>query len=160
MKYIKLLLMVVVLYSPSLLAIDREVKIHLIGNIKENISKYITVKELEKDIYFIEQSVFHPYDKQTYLYGGVMFDEFVKKYAKDDVKAVKLIAFDDYTITIEKTDWESMRILLCTKINKEYIPIKLKGPLMTVFLDYDSKEKKYQESISKWIWMIKKIEFK
>lgn len=53
-----------------------------------------------------------------------------------------------------------MPILLSTKLNKRYIPIKLKGPLMTVFLDYDAKKKEYQDNISKWIWMIKKIEFK
>lgn len=157
---IKFILILSMLFSSALYAKEREHKIRLMGKVKENISKHVSVKDLEKDLKYIEKKVYNPYDKRVNLYGGILFSEFVEKYAKKDVVAVKLIAIDDYTITIDKTDWLSTPILLSTKLNKRYIPIELKGPLMTVFLDYNPKKKEYKDNISKWIWMIKKIEFK
>jgi len=156
----KLLLIIVMIFSSVLHANEREHKIRLMGKVKDSTPKRITVKELEKGLKFVEEKVYNPYEEREYLYGGVLFNDFVAKYAKSDVMSVKLMTIDDYTIVIDKNDWETMRIILSTKLNQRYIPVKLKGPLITVFPDYDSKKKEYRENISKWVWMIKKIEFR
>ncbi|MBN2782625.1 MAG: hypothetical protein JXQ66_05235, partial [Campylobacterales bacterium] len=120
----------------------------------------VTIKELEDGLKLYEYNIYNPYEKHTISYGGILFADFLKKYSKDSVKEVNITAIDGYYITIYKEDWGSMKIILATRLDDDYIPISKKGPLMVVFPEYDAKEKIYQENISKWIWMIRKIEFK
>lgn len=160
MKFFNLFIVFFIILSTSAFSKDRGDFVRLSGEVRDGVSKVLSANELEGGLEVLEMDIYNPYEKHSALYGGVLFDAFVKKYAKDGVNEVKIVAIDDYSISIYKSDWESMRIILATRLDKEYIPINKKGPLMVVFPDYDTKKKIYQESISKWIWMIKKIEFK
>ena len=157
---LKLILIIAILFSSSLFAKEREQKIRLMGKVKANISKRVTVKEIENGLTFIEEKVYNPYEERSDFYGGVSLKSFIKKYATDSVVAVRFIAMDDYETTITKSEWDSMRIILSTRMNREYMSIKSKGPLRIVFPDYDPKKKEYQVNMPSWIWMIKKIEFR
>ncbi len=155
---IKLFIVFSLAFSSLLSADGGDKKLRLLKNVKEGAPKYITIKEIEK-LGVISQNVYNPYEKRKDLYGGVLFDAFVKKYAKENVKSVTLIAIDDYRVTVPKSEWTSKRMILSTRMNGEYIPIRLKGPLRIVYPDFDHQKKEYQVNLSFWIWMIKKVEF-
>jgi len=147
-------------FSTLLHAGDGDKKIRLMGKVREGVPKHLSVKALTKGLNFVEENIYNPYEKRSDLYGGVLLDEFVKKYASPDVKEIRLIAIDDYEVIIPKSEWNSKRIILSTHINRKFIPITSKGPLYVVFPDYDPKLKEYQVNLPMWIWMITKIEFR
>ena len=160
MKYIeiKILLIFSLLFSSLLYADGGDKKVKLLGNTKENAPKQITIKEIEK-LGITTKEIYNPYEKRSDLYGGVLFDKFVKKYAKKSVKSVTLIAIDDYQVVIPKSEWSTKKVMLSTRMNGKYMSTRSKGPLRIVYPDYDSQKKEYQTNLSNWIWMIKKIEF-
>lgn len=160
MRHLKLGILLLLIVSSILYGKNREPKIILSGNLIEASSQRLSVDELTQDLKYITQRVYNPYEKRTDLYGGVLLDEFVQKYANKNIQSLELIAIDDYSITITKDEWKSMRIILSTQMNNKKISIKNKGPLRIVFPDYDPKETQYQTNIASWIWMIKKIKFK
>lgn len=160
MKYLNIGLLLLVIFSSLLFGKVREPMITLSGKIKVNHSQKVSIKELSKGLEYVQERVYNPYEKSTDLYGGVLLNECIQKYASVDIQSVELIALDDYSVTITKKEWDSMRILLATHMNNKSIPIKDKGPLRIVFPDYSPKELQYQNNISSWIWMIKKIRFK
>ena len=147
------------LFSSMLFADGGDKKVRLLGEVKEGTAHQVTIKEIEK-LGMLSEKIYNPYEKRSDVYGGVDFRRFVEKYAKKNVKEVTLSAIDDYEITITKAEWTSMRIILSTKLNGDYMSLRKKGPLRTVFPDYDANKKEYQANLSHWIWMIKKIRFK
>lgn len=155
---IKTIILFSLLFSSLLYADGGDKKVRLLNNVKEGAPKQITIKEIEK-LGIVSQKVYNPYEKREDLYGGVLFDEFVKKYAKKDVKSVTLIAIDDYEVTVPRSEWTTKRMILSTRMNGEYIPIRSKGPLRIVYPDFNPKKEEYQVNLAFWIWMIKKIKF-
>lgn len=159
-KFLKLFLLLSLLFSWSLNAQQMERKIRLMGKVKIDVPKRQSVTEINRGLTFIEEEVYNPYEKRSDVYGGILFNDFVAKYAQDDVTEVRLIAVDDYSIIIPKDEWSSKRILLSSQLNHKTTSIKEKGPLRIVFPDYDPKLKKYQINLPMWVWMITKIEFR
>lgn len=159
-RYVSFSLFFLLFLAIGLEAGHREYKVRLTGEIKEEKSLYLSASEIESGLKVIHKKIYNPYDQKIHTYGGVLLDDFIQKYAKEGIEALKLIAIDDYIATVEKKDWKTIKILLVTQVDKKYIGVKDKGPLMTVFLDYSSTEKVFQENIDLWVWMIKQIEFK
>ena len=156
----KFILIFLIVFSSLLDAADGSKKIRLMGKVKEQTAKRISVKNLIKGLKFLEKNIYNPYEKRSDLYGGVLLKDFVNKYATSDVKEVHLIAIDNYEVVIPKSEWTSKRILLSTHMNKKFIAISSKGPLRIVFPDYDPDLKEYQSNLPMWVWMITKIEFR
>lgn len=155
MRYILL----TIFFSLLLHAGDGDKKIRLMGKVKEGISKQISVKNLMNGLEFVEEKVYSPYEKRTNLYGGILLNDLIDKYATKDVVALHLIALDDYEVVIPKKEWSSKRILLVMQVDKKFIGVSKKGPLQIVFPDYDSKLKEYQINLPMWIWMVSKLRF-
>lgn len=153
------ILFVMMMLSLALFGDAGDKKITLLGHIKDDINKKLSPKQLEKDLTTSKHTLYNPWEKRSDEYEGVLLNDFVKFYGKDGFKALHLIALDDYKVTISKELMESERILLVTKINGQYQPIKQKGPMRIVFLDFDKTDTKYEKSLPLWLWMINKIEF-
>ena len=160
MRFLRGLLFVFILFGNSLYAYDGEKKIRLMGNVKDDISKRISVKELEHPFELLELNVYNPYEKRSDLYKGIFLDQLVRHYAKEGITSVTLKAIDDYEITISKESWTKHRIMLSTQVNGDYISIKKKGPLRIVCPDVKPKTQAYKDLLPIWVWMITKIEFK
>jgi len=159
-KFLKLFLLMSLLFSWTLNAQQMERKIRLMGKVKADVPKRLSVKEINSGLKFIEENVFNPYEKHSDLYGGVLLSDFVTKYAQKDITEIRLIAVDDYSVVIPKVEWTSKRIILSSQTNHKTTSIKEKGPLRIIFPDYDSKLKTYQLNLPMWVWMITKIEFR
>ncbi len=135
-----------------------EKKVKFLGEKKENISKRVSVKDIEK-IGYVDFTIRDPYLNKMSKYGGVLIGDFVKFYAKSSVTSVTFTAIDDYSIVIKKDQWENEPILLATKINDKYAGFKQRGPLRIIFPNYTPSIKKYSKNLVNWVWMIKSIEF-
>jgi hypothetical protein len=118
----------------------------------------ISMKGLEADFKLQTFDVYNPWEKRKDSYSGVLLNELVSKYAPNSQSLV-VTAIDDYQVTITVEDGQNMRILLATKVNDRYIDVKNKGPMRIVFPDYDVADKRYELSLPKWMWMIKRLEF-
>lgn len=148
------------LLSSPLFADNSSKKIRLYGELKENTPKRVSIKDIEKKCGYVEVSVYNPYEKKKDLYGGVNFKDFLKGYAKTNVKEVSLKAIDGYQVTFTKKEWSEIPIVIATRMNKEYIGFESKGPMRIVFPKYNPDSEVYKKLMSKWMWMITKVEFK
>ena len=138
---------------------DGEKKVRLMGKVKEESSKRISIQDLERPFELVELNIYNPYEKRSDLYKGILLDQLVKQFAKEGVTSVTFRAIDDYEVTIGKESWTKHRIILSTQVNREYVPIKKKGPLRIVYPDLRPNSKAYQDLLPTWAWMITKIEF-
>lgn len=156
----KVLLVIVLLTSILFASSDYSTKrIKLSGNIADHIKPRVTIKELEKDGLdsFIIQD---PYLKKDMKYSGISLDKLVSLYGKKTVTSLKITAIDGYKVVFNKKEWDNDTILLATRVNDEYYGFDKKGPLRVIYPNYDEKLPKYHKNLTKWIWMIKTIEFK
>ena len=138
---------------------DGDRKIRFSGNLNDNSSQRLSVKELEKHFTLIEIKAYNPWEKHTAEYTGILLDELITKIAKPNVQSISLKAIDDYQVEIKKELWESNRILLVTKQDGEYLSVAKKGPMRVIFPDYDASKKEHEMNLPLWLWMITKIEF-
>lgn len=134
-------------------------KIKLVGEKKDNVSKRVSIKEIEK-ISLADYSLIDPYTKIKTKYSGVHLNDFINTYAKKSVSKIIFKAIDGYEVEIEKKEWETFTILLATRINDKNVGYEQKGPLRIIFPKYDIASENYANNLPKWIWMIKTIEFK
>lgn len=137
-----------------------EKKITLSGQLSEGKVKRLSASQIIEGLEFIQKKVYNPYEKRSNLYGGVLLDAFVKKYAKESTKTVKFKAIDGYEAVIPRELWEKEPILIATDLNGKRTDLKTKGPLQIVFLDFQPDEIEDQATIPLWIWMVTKIEFR
>jgi hypothetical protein len=137
---------------------DRQIT--LTGKVQKGAPAKISPKTLFQKGPLIRSHIYNPWDKEAALYEGVLLEEFVRAFGAPSTSAIHLKALDGYAVTIEKELWESERIMLVVKTNGHYLPIREKGPLRIVFLDYDPAQKKYESNLPLWLWMITTIEFR
>ena len=131
-------------------------RILITGPGPDSVPKHLSVSEIEAA--GLEQvHAFHPYEKRSNDYHGVWLQDFVKQFGTPDVSSVTTRAIDNYEITFSRDEWQSMRILIATRVNDRYVDFEEKGPLFVVFPDYDEKDKAYRANLPKWIWMITEI---
>jgi len=70
---------------------------------------------------------------------------------------VAVTALNDYTIDIPISDFTTHQVILATKRDGNYMPIKDKGPLFIVY-NYDSNiELRHQRFYSRSAWQVAKI---
>ncbi|WP_422374935.1 hypothetical protein [Roseibium sp.] len=129
----------------------------LVSNAAQDAGRqFLSVAEIEKA--GVQQvRAFHPYEKRSNDYHGVWLEDFVTHFGSSDVSKVITRAIDDYEITFSRDEWQSMRILIATRVNDRHVDFDEKGPVFIVFPDYDEKKKVYRANLPKWIWMITEI---
>ncbi|ASP36081.1 hypothetical protein [Labrenzia sp. VG12] len=123
---------------------------------QEGSPRFLTVADIET-AGLQQLQAFHPYEKRSNAYHGVWMEDFVERFGTPGVSTVITRAIDDYEITFTRDEWQSIRILLATRVNDRYVDFDEKGPLFVVFPDYDEKQKEYRANLPKWIWMITEI---
>ena len=136
-----------------------ERKVRFSGNLLENIDKRPSVKELEQQFTLFTKKIYNPWEKESATYSGILLDELVDKFAKENVNKIIFKAIDDYQVEISMKTLKAYKILLVTKQNGHYLEVKDKGPMRIVFPDYDSAKKEYETNLPLWMWMINRIEF-
>jgi hypothetical protein len=128
------------------------------GNIPSG-QTYVTAETLS-ELKQTEYSTENPFDHQTYTYTGVLLRDLAEFYAGKECRSIILTAQDSYSVTFTKEEWTKWDIMLALKTNGNYMTLIESGPAKIV-MPY-SKSRTINETIytPKWIWLIKKIEFK
>ncbi|GAB4518822.1 MAG: hypothetical protein Tsb0019_19090 [Roseibium sp.] len=104
-----------------------------------------------------EIEAYNPYEKRSDTYSGVWMQDFVARFGTGDVTALTTKAIDAYEIRFAREEWQTMRILIATRVNGEYIDFDRKGPMRIIFPDFDDTVEAFQDSLPKWTWMITEI---
>lgn len=138
---------------------DGSATVVLMGNTVTSQNNPVTIKQIEA-AGVSSVSILDPFEKQEKSYQGVWLNKFVETFARPDTVSIVFTAIDDYQITFTKKDWSSVRILLATRDNQQYIDFERKGPLRVILPDYDPAIHSSREVLPKWIWMITQITFK
>jgi len=104
-----------------------------------------------------EIEAYNPYEKRSDTYSGVWMQDFVASFGTGNVTSLTTKAIDEYEITFAEEEWQTMRILIATQVNGEYIDFDRKGPMRIIFPDFDDKLETFQDTLPKWTWMITEI---
>jgi hypothetical protein len=118
----------------------------------------VVVADLEK-LPLTEYTTYDPYEKRRVHYKGVLLRELVGRYADPGVQAVRLLAVDDYRITLTRPEWTRWDILLATQMDGRHLSRREKGPVKIVFPYDTAKDIDHKVYDPKWIWQITQIEF-
>lgn len=160
MKSLFKISVILLLVNMALYASIGDKKIKLLGNVKDKSLKYITPRYIEENFKTIKVHLFNPWEKRKDTYEGILLNQAILSFSNQDTKTIEIKAIDDYLVTFEKNLWTKEKILLVNKVNGKFISIRQKGPMRIVFFDYDETNKEHKLNLSKWMWMIKSIEFR
>lgn len=116
----------------------------------------LTVADIEA-VGIQEVQAYNPYEKRSDTYSGVWMQQFVDAFGLPQTRRLTTRAIDDYEITFERRERESMRILIATRVNGTHIDFDEKGPMRIVFPDYDETSERYRTNLPKWTWMITEV---
>jgi hypothetical protein len=150
-------LMLLLAASPSAGAADgTDIKILVSNSGATDTETWLSVAEIETaGLQQIE--AYNPYEKRSDTYSGVWMQDFVARFGNDDVTSLTTKAIDAYQIEFAREEWQTMRILIATQVNGEYIDFDRKGPMRIIFPDFDDTVEAFQDSLPKWTWMITEI---
>jgi hypothetical protein len=137
---------------------EREMRIHLSGNLLPSAPPYVTVPMLEK-LNLTEYMTYNPYDKKGHTYKGVLLKNLVKLYARPDTVKMKLTAIDEYTVEFSKSEWERWDIMLATQCDGKHLGVKESGPAKIVMPYATAKDINHVIYNLKWIWLVNNIRF-
>ncbi|SHO55029.1 hypothetical protein [Vibrio quintilis] len=120
----------------------------------------LTVKDLESTFSLVTLDLYNPWEKKTDKYTGFWMNDLIKKFAKPELKSLNIKAVDNYQVEFTAQDWTTFKILVATRVNNQYQPVRNKGPMRLIYANYDSSNVEHELTLTKWMWMIKTIEFK
>lgn len=144
---------------PLALRADRRlVSIRLTGQVAERTPQRITVEDLER-LPQTEYTVRDPYTKRRTTFRGVLVRDFVKRYGRAEVGALRFRALDDFKAELDRSDWERWDVLLATRADGARMTIATNGPARIVFPYDRSSEINATIYNDKWIWQINRVAF-
>ena len=100
-----------------------------------------------------------PFESQIIEYEGVLLSTLFDQFGGASTTSVTFTANDDYQQDILIEDAEKWPIILATKVNGEYPPTDLRGPLMIVYPYDQYPELDPSRYDLFWIWQISNIKF-
>ena len=119
----------------------------------------ITVKDLESMFELVTVEAYNPWEKRSDQYTGIWMNQLIDKFAKPGLRSLDFKAIDNYQISFIEQDWTTFKILMATRVNNEYQSVRNKGPMRLIYADYDQSNIEHELNLTKWMWMIKRIEF-
>lgn len=133
-------------------------KIKMEGSVAADVPARLSIQDIEK-IGLASATVFDPFDKVVAVYSGVWLDDFVAAFGDAAISQVTTTAIDGYSVAWTSNDWDTYRVLLATRVDDQHLTVEQKGPMRVIFVDYDSTDTEFKETLPKWVWMITNIRF-
>lgn len=146
------------LFAAIVVHADGSFSIRFSGNLDSQAKNRMTVREIES-VGTVSFDVFNPYEKKSQRYTGIWLDRLVESIAAPGTRVVRMTAIDEYQSEFTREEWQTQRILLATRVDGDYIGFDRKGPMRIVYVGFDEHEPHYKDTLSKWMWMITRIEF-
>lgn len=128
------------------------------GSLAKGPDRLITIAEIEA-MGLTEVTSFNPHDDVTATYSGIWLRDLVSTLADQSTTKVTLTAIDHYQVDFDRDEWQDLEIFLATREDGKLIEFEDRGPLRVIIADYDEQQRKHQDTIAKWVWMITEIDF-
>lgn len=78
--------------------------------------------------------------------------------AADDAETISAVALNDYKVEIPVSDARLQGVIIASRMNGETMSVREKGPLWVIYPISDKPEIDSQETYSKMIWQLKRLE--
>ncbi len=136
-------------------------KIDLLGILKKESPKKVSIVEIEKFNNQVLVDIFDPYNKDIKTkFQGIYFKDFIDKYSTPEAKFIKVKAIDGYQIKMDIEEIKNEKMILAFKDQNGYLSVDRMGPIRII---YPVKEKISKVLLLKigvnWIWQLKSLEF-
>jgi hypothetical protein len=92
-------------------------------------------------------------------FRGVAMDRLMERVGASGSTAV-VIALNDYKVEIPTSDFRSYPVVLAYEMDGERLRIRDKGPLWVVYPQDQYPALQNKETQAKWVWQVKRIEFR
>ncbi len=118
---------------------------------------------VDLDLATLEQMPHHtiatstPWTEGMSSYEGVLLRDLLHRLGVSGT-AIKLTALNDYAITIPAVDFEKYDVVLAYARDGQAMPVRDKGPLWVVYPLDDHPELKNEDTHSKMIWQVRRLE--
>lgn len=118
---------------------------------------------LELDLDAIERMPRHqvvtstPWTEGTSTFDGVLLRDLIRQLGITG-STIKLVALNDYTITIPVSDLDAYDVILAYGRDGVPMPVRDKGPLWVIYPLDDHPELNAQETHAKMIWQVRRME--
>lgn len=99
-----------------------------------------------------------PWREQPAEFVGVRLSDLLEKHGLSGVSALRVVAENDYAVTITREIWVNHDLLVATRVDGRPHSRRARGPIQFVFnmaSDPSTGEKAFQQN---WVWMAARIE--
>ena len=118
---------------------------------------------VDLDLATLEQMPHHtvatstPWTEGVSSYEGVLLRDLLHGLGVSGT-TIKLIALNDYAITIPAADFEKYDVVLAYAWDGQAMPVRDKGPLWVIYPLDDHPELKNEDIHSKMIWQVRRLD--
>jgi hypothetical protein len=98
-----------------------------------------------------------PWTEGVSSYEGVLLRDLLHRLGVSGA-TIKLTALNDYAITIPAADFDKYDVVLACARDGQAMPVRDKGPLWVVYPLDDHPELKNDDTHSKMIWQVRRLE--
>jgi hypothetical protein len=98
-----------------------------------------------------------PWRTEDAAFDGVLLREVLERVGLDDVDALRVVAENDFAVTVPRSAWESAPILIATRVNGAAHTRRERGPLQFV-MPMSLYEGNSNMREGYWVWMAARIE--
>jgi hypothetical protein len=118
---------------------------------------------VDLDLAALEQLPHHtiatstPWTEGVSSYEGVLLRDLLRQLGVSGT-TITLTALNDYAVTIPAADFDKYDVVLAYSRDGQAMPVRDKGPLWVVYPLDDHPELKSEETHSKMIWQVRRLE--
>lgn len=99
-----------------------------------------------------------PWRPDETTFDGVLLSELLETHGLLDVSAIRVIAENDYAVTIPAEVWETWPVLVATRVNGEPHTRRERGPIQFVLPMSEDASAGEGPAVHYWVWMAARIE--
>lgn len=133
-------------------------RLHMHGKAFASSPRDFSVEEIDRLALLVTWKIQDPYKRAENRYTGILLKDLVATLAPAATH-VRMRAVNDYVAVFERSEWETLPILLATRDGDARMPVAAKGPARVVFLQTPDNEMAMQVHAPKWIWQVVDVEF-
>lgn len=99
-----------------------------------------------------------PWRDQETVFDGALLSDILAANGLLDAPAIRVIAENDYAVTIPAAIWKNFPVLVATRVNGEPHNRRDRGPIQFILPMDDEASLGGGENLSYWVWMAARIE--
>ncbi len=99
-----------------------------------------------------------PWTPDPMAFDGVLLSDILASNGLADAASVRLVAENDFTVTIPRALWTDYPVLIATRVNGQPHTRRARGPLQVILPMSEHPVLGARENEHYWVWMAERIE--